>query len=288
MRSPSHSDSTFEVFAHETLTGLLCAFIDDKKAARTGGWSLGSWSRRLGLASASSLSNVLKGRAVPSDNLTTKIAETMDLAPVEREYLSVLVEIARERSPSSNRRVELRRRSAALRASARTERIGTTEAEFMTSAPWPFIIRELANLRDFREDPEWMANRLKFPVDREAIAESLSVLLRFGLLARTKDGELKLSAPIRETEPDRESESTRAYHEMSAKLAEEAIRTTPVEARDFSSLVLNVRHESMPEMKRAIERFRQEFCGEFDQTDGTGEDVYQLNLQFFPVTRSIP
>ena len=65
--------------------------------------------------------------------------------------------------------------------------------------------------------------------------------------------------------------------------AAKSIRQFDVNDREISGLTLAVRREQMPEAKRLIRRFIQDF-----ESLGQAEDadqVCQLNIQFFPLAR---
>ncbi len=108
-------------FQYTTHTKLLLTFLEKKQSEKDSStknrntWSLGSWAKRLGLSSAAPLSNILKGRTLPSLELAARMSETMGLDSSETEYLILLVELERQKNSIELIRNALRERIAELR-----------------------------------------------------------------------------------------------------------------------------------------------------------------------------
>jgi uncharacterized protein YukE len=51
-------------------------------------------------------------------------------------------------------------------------------------------------------------------------------------------------------------------------------------------LTAGVPKSLIPEIKQKIRKFRKELNEYLDSYEGESEDVYQVNIQFFPLTRS--
>ena len=65
----------------------------------------------------------------------------------------------------------------------------------------------------------------------------------------------------------------------------DALTDTPKAERDISTITMNVNPERLPELKKMFENFRKqvvEFAGTEIKSD---DEVYQMNLQLFPVTQ---
>lgn len=273
-----------DFFRYDSHIDLLNAFVIRKQSEDKKAWSLGSWAKRLKLSSSAALVNVLKGRKLPSEDLGLRFAESMKMRPLEAEYFVTLLELARQKGSVGSVQLGLRRKLKALSTLATTDFLSVDRFSFV-SRPHHFIIREMVNLRDYREDCQWISKRMKYSVSPETVRESIQNLIHAGLLERTRDGKLKMTSPFQDTTRDVPSEALKLYHEQCAEMAKQAIRTTPVAERDFSNNVLSVRMSRMQEMKDFIKAFREEFSGCFDSADGSADEVYHLNIQLFPVSQ---
>jgi uncharacterized protein (TIGR02147 family) len=112
------------------------------------------------------------------------------------------------------------------------------------------------------------------------VLASLLLLEKLKFLERDKDGHLKLASqdPIIAIE-EIPSAAGRKHHIEQMDLAKEALQRQPMQDREFSCLTLRVSRKKLPEAKKAIREFRDKFDKDF--FDDAGEDVCQLNVQFF-------
>ena len=87
-----------------------------------------------------------------------------------------------------------------------------------------------------------------------------------------------------QTLEDISQEGLKRFHEGALALAQEAVRTVPVEKRQISSITLAVSTAKIPQMKDFIRRMEDEFVRQFSE-QGPGDAVYQIQTQLFPLTQ---
>jgi uncharacterized protein (TIGR02147 family) len=56
--------------------------------------------------------------------------------------------------------------------------------------------------------------------------------------------------------------------------------------RDFSALTFSIRRKDFPNLKKQIQLMRKELL-DFSADAGEGDDVVQVNIQLFPLTRGM-
>jgi hypothetical protein len=80
------------IFEFHSYTEFLQHYVEARRKSSTH-WSIGLWAKQLGLASTSTLTNILQGRRPPSTQLAAKIAKSIiELSPHEGTYFQLLVE----------------------------------------------------------------------------------------------------------------------------------------------------------------------------------------------------
>ncbi len=80
------------IFDFQSYTEFLQNYVETKRSS-CAHWSIGSWAKQLGLASTSTLTNILQGRRPPSTLLASEIAKSIiELSSHERAYFQLLVE----------------------------------------------------------------------------------------------------------------------------------------------------------------------------------------------------
>ncbi len=153
-------------------------------------------------------------------------------------------------------------------------------------AEWQhYAILELVRLRDFRPDSRWIARVLGLSVDEVNVA--LQRLLRLGLLT--------MDAPDRWT--DRSGDTTASvqgftqaalqrFVEQSRQRLLESV-ANPSQRCAFSTTTVAIPADCVAEVAQRIERFRRDLLA-FLQKTGSPDEVYQLEISFFPLTRQPP
>ena len=75
------------------------------------------------------------------------------------------------------------------------------------------------------------------------------------------------------------------YHKQVSKLAEDAFDRCSKDLRDISALTLGINKSDFKKIKARIQEFRKEIM-DIAKNSENDDRVYQLNFQFFPVSKS--
>lgn len=145
-----------------------------------------------------------------------------------------------------------------------------------------YAILELIQIQGFQTDSRWIANTLGIAVGDVNIA--LQRLLRLGLLEmagpnrwRDKSGDAEFqSAALTEGARNQISQE---IHE----LAVEAIRRIPSQYGGHRQMMIAVDSRKLPRLKVLTGEFMKELRSLVSESD-TKDDVYQVEISFFPVT----
>jgi uncharacterized protein (TIGR02147 family) len=145
-----------------------------------------------------------------------------------------------------------------------------------------YAILELTHLHNFRPNSRWIARVLGITADEVNLA--VSRLARLGLLEMAnrdrwidKSGNMTASlAEFNQAAVQRLAEQVRLW--MIA-----AVGTVPAGAFEHSATTLALSTARLPLVLERIAWFRRELIALL-QDDPTADDVYQLEINFFPVT----
>jgi uncharacterized protein (TIGR02147 family) len=155
---------------------------------------------------------------------------------------------------------------------------------FQVISQWyVYAIRELVQVRGFREDPDWIQKKLRRHVQRSAIRKSIENLLELGLLARRRGGGLEQAQGRIHTTDDVAQEALKRFHEQMIQIALDSIRTVPVQEREIAGSTFAFSSSDLPRAKEWLRRIKSEFVREFE-SERNGDAVYQVNVQFFPLS----
>lgn len=264
------------VYNYSDPVEFMLAVLNEKKQ-KNPRFSLRAWSKQLKLSQPILLSRVLKSQRPINAELTRTLCTSLSMNGDERRYFELLV--LHKNCVS----IEQKEATAALlRSSNPGQQFSSLEVdEFRLIADWyhPAIL-ELAELKDFRNDAKWIAERLGEGVTVELVERALDRLLRLGLLHKNEAGRLhrKDMGPLR-ISGQKSSEAVRQYHRQMIDKAVVAIDGQKLEQRYLAATTLPVTQAAVEEIKKIIMRCQEELAG--CASRGEAEHVYQVNFQLF-------
>jgi uncharacterized protein (TIGR02147 family) len=271
-------EAHIDVFAYLDYRAFLRDYYTAKKKQR--GLSYRVLARLIGLKSASYLKHVIDGDRNLSEEMALRFASGLRLKADERNYFVELVQLNQAQT------IEARLRAhQALRGFARHRQLfplGGQHAEYHSTWYLP-AIRELAVRSDFKEDPEWIAERLRPKISKRDAEHALATLLQLGLLVRDERGRVRQGEALVTTGAETQFLYIAAYHQMMMRMAAESIDRFPQRARDISALTLCLDKEGLREVKERLRAFRRELL-ELSEVARKPRQVVQINIQLFPLS----
>lgn len=265
--SPARAGTT----AREILARELAA-----RQSHNPAYTLRSFARDLDL-SPSQVSRVLTSRAGLSRKSAEQISRRLRFTPEATRRFLALVELEYSRSETErkNARQKLLDESHAFS--------GLERAAFSAIGEWYHLpLMCLTELDGFREEPEWIARRLKMSADD--VLPALEKMLALGLLHRTKEGRLLPSDAYFTNAAGLPSRSIRAFHRQVLEKAMAAIEEQNTHERHLSAVMLAVDEEQFREAQLYIRQFLDDFKKKFTHADLKKNQVYCLSLQYFGIT----
>lgn len=258
----------------------LRAYYEAAKRARPS-FSFRLFSRLAGLRSPNFLKLVIDGERNLGSDSVGRFAVALGLEGPDADFFVDLVAFSQAQTVAEkNRAFE---RLAASRRFRAARRIDGELFAYLSHWYNP-AIRELSARDDFQEDPRWIAAQLRPRVSPAEVAEAMKRLLALGLLVRDpQTGRVVRGEPTLTTEHEVRSLGAAAFHRQMLERAGEAVETVPRELRDFAALTVCVSAETARLVKERIHQFR-ETLTEICDADTKGSAVYQLNIQWFPLS----
>lgn len=232
-------------------------------------YSLRAYARDLGIHPAT-LSQVLLGkRALPPKN-ADQIIDRLKLGAKERTLFKESIRQKRDlldtiKIPDSENQFIL------------------DESYYQIIAEWEhYAVLSLFDCMDFRPTLMEISERLDIPKTRAEVV--VDNLLACGLLERAKNKTLIKTQPQVRTTEDVISPALRASHRENLEIAGHKLDTVPTELRDFSSIMVAMSDDKIPEVKIIIREFRNKLAQLLK--NGRKDKVYQLAIQFYPLTKT--
>lgn len=144
------------------------------------------------------------------------------------------------------------------------------------------------NLDHFKEDDQWVAERMVPQVSAERVTRAKEYLLSAGFLKRDESGRLQIVSNGVTTAPEvkHSVQTVRNFQRQILSLAEKALDGIDPKDRQISGLTIAASRECMMKIKKRIQEFQNELFEMACADPGPSEEVYQFNFLFFPLFRA--
>lgn len=257
---------------------LMLDYYEDRKRRSAFSWR--DFSKAAGFTSSSYMKVVCDGKSKLSKIGVERTGVAMGLVGFEMEYFRALVEFGQAGTEDKKKAAYERMLSI-----AKVHKVRVMEGdlfEFYDSWQNP-VVRELAPLMP-GATPGEMAKMCYPEVSAAEVQQSLNFLTKAGLLKKAGDSFTLAETSIKGT-PDATRLALRGMHRMMSKLATPAI-DLPAGERNFSGVTMGVSRESYDRIVKVLDECRRQIIAIAAEDKGI-EQVYRLNLQLFPLTKSV-
>ena len=258
---------------------FLLDYYEERKRSSAFSWR--EFSKIAGFTSSSYMKVVCDGKSKLSKIGVERVAAAMGLTGFELDYFRAMVKFGQAANEETKK--------AAYRdmlAIAKLHKVRVLEGDlFAYYDTWRNpMMRELAPLMP-GATPGEMAKMCYTETSAQEVRDSLEFLTKTGLLKKDKDGTFKQSETSVSGTPDATRLALRGMHRQMAQLATPALEL-PTSERNFSGVTMGVSKGTYDRIVGLIDEFRSKVIA-IAAEDKNIEQVYRLNLQLFPLTKSI-
>lgn len=238
--------------------------------------------RRIGQKSPSLIVDLIAGRRGLTPAMVGPFAKAMSLDAEARQYLGLLVDLDRAKTPEKRNmvweRISSRRRFQAAHA------IEGDSFRYLSDWSYP-AIRELAARPDFQDDPEWVAGMLRPKITVPRARSALSALFELGMLVKNQDGGIEQADGAVVTPREVVGLAVHNYHEGMIDRAREGIGGFKAVERHYTGVTVCIPESLVPRIKDEINTFAERLLELCDGAEAPAERVYQFHLMAFPLSR---
>lgn len=259
----------------DVIVYLTACFVHRKE--QEPGFTTKAWSEEMGLKTPDSLIAILKGKKPLKLKYLDFLEKGLKLESSEKIYLQVLIQHARAEKPREKKAFEL---LLALLSPGRGMQV--TQDTTLFSDWMSVALLSLCHIETIDEDAAVRAfsDRAEAGVVRAAIEK----MLERGLLAKDAQGYLKRTGIGLTSPNDGPNAGGKAYYKQVSELAKHAADIRAAE-REFQCFSFAMNPDKLALAKELIRSFRNQLSA---LCDGEATQVYQANLQLFPVTKAVP
>lgn len=247
------------------------------------GFSHRAFSRLAGFKAPNQLLLVVNGQrniALPS---IRKYFSALKLKEGERKYFEILVKFNQTDDMAAKRDYF---RDLSVHWLKRGSFLEPQQHKYL--ANWYYTaIREMVNLKGFKEDGYWISKKLGGLVTPPQARSAIDVLLKLGLLARGPGNTLIQTSNYVTTGDEIESVAAYLYHEQMIRLALESLRHKSSTERNLTALTFTLRRIDYEALVNEINEFRKRIISSLQnrKVPEGDEALYQLNVHLFPIIK---
>jgi len=255
-------------------------YIVEKK--KSGFISNRSFAQKAGVNSSSWLTSILQGKKGLSKITANKISNALKHSRTETLYFENLVFFNQAKTREERNRYY--QEIASVRKAFKTDIVEVDQFEYY--AVWYHsVIRSMIGLIEFQDDFKLLAHSLSPAITEADAKKSVQLLERLKLIEKKENGFFRLSSLAINATESVQTLAITNYQQETMRLAWEAIDRFPKEARDINTLTLGISEKGVRAIKAEIAEFRNK-VSRIAIDDEPADRVYQLNIQYFPM--SIP
>lgn len=229
------------------------------------------------------LTKIIQSTRHVSPSSIPALCAWMKLDEQRSAYFEELVAYARARSDEA-----VRRHFEKLLSLKPVEKRRLEAAHYEYFRSWHHVVvRSLLDWYEFYgEDWEALGAMLTPPIPGRVAQESVELLQSLGLVERDLSGRYKPSSSHLSTGERWHSAAVRTFQREVIRLSEGAVERVPKELRDISTITVALSSDCLEEVREVLREARAKVVKIADRRPPEDSDaVYQLNLQWFPVTR---
>ena len=252
------------------------------KKKTTAAFSLRFFAEKAGLSSHAHLKLAIDGKRNITKNTATKLIHGLGLEDQRAAYFESLV-FFNQATTDEDKKIYY---AQLIKASPRSRLHKMDKAQLRIFKEWHHsAILEMVGLKDFRPIPDQISKRLRGLITPAQVTESLNLLLELGLLVKTANG-YRQSNPLITTDDEVQDVVVKMYHNQMLSLSNKMLNDLPGAERDVSALTFGIKRSDFVNLKKHLQLMRKELL-DFSAKAGEAEEVVQINIQLFPLTRGV-
>jgi uncharacterized protein (TIGR02147 family) len=268
------------IFEYRDYHLYLQDYYDERK--RLGSFSWREFCRSAGFSSPNFLKLVSMGQSRLSKIKAGQVAKSMGLVEYEEQYFYQLVSFGNAETNEAQRAALLEMQRIALEHQVRV--VDKEAFQYYESWKYP-VIRELAPLMP-GATPRDIAEECKEYVSAEEVRDVLAFLVKAGFLKKEDERVYSQTAQTVVGSKDALPIAIRAMHKEMAIMAARAIDRYSSSERFFNGITLCINQDAYNRITEEIKACCKKIVAIANECE-TLDQVFRINLQFFPVTNKI-
>lgn len=248
-------------------------------------FSLRTFSDVLGFKSKDFIHRVMKGEKNLSPGSITLVCQGLALNPRESYFFESLVHFCQAETQDDRQKYyeRLQTQLKGIRFRESQQLLCYTQYEYYSQ--WQHCaVRSYIGMHGFSGDYKTLANQLLPAISVEEARRSVAILSQLGLIAK-KNNQWHITRTAISSGDRVAKLALKNFHNQCLQLAADSMDTVPPNERNISGVTLGISREKYDLIVERLNAFRKEIAM-LTEEDPEAFQVYQLNLQLFPLSRN--
>lgn len=228
---------------------------------------------------------ILKGKRNLASKSIIGFSEAMGLNAKEAIFFENMVLFNQSESEKEKIHFFERMKVGAVGEESKLVQILSSQYRFLNE--WHLIVlREIINLKDFKENIDWIEKKLKSQISKEKIKEGIEDLLTLGLLARDAMNKLVQSEPIvLFTDNKQNFKNSNNLHKQFCQKAAHAMEFLPYEQRAAQLITLSIPAKEFESLRKELQETTQNILKKYANHSSEKNDlITQIGIQMVNIT----
>lgn len=257
---------------------LLDYYHDQKQRSKV--FSYRYFARKAGINSIGLYKDIIEGKRHLGRSLVIRFSQAIGHSAKEAEYFENMV-FFNEADSLEEKKVYFERMMTSYQSKA--HRIEGDKYEFFSK--WYYVaVREVLSYFKFKDDYRSLANAISPPIRPDQAEKAIKLLSKIGLIRQDEQGNYKRVENVISTGDELRALTVANFQKEMMDLGKEALERHSYDMRDISTLTLSIDKPTFERMKEEVIALRKKFLNMAVQVENA-DCVYQLNCQFFPLSR---
>lgn len=236
---------------------------------------------KLGLKSKGHITQILQGKKNVTPQLAEKIVDFFSLAGRKRQFVLALIEFTQAKS-HEDKKLCLDRMAYLQSDGGKI----LLPSHYNLCKHWYYpVIRELVRIVPVVDKYDVIASMVSPPITERAAETAIRDLEKMGLIIRNNKKRYVQTEAMITFGEEWKSVIVREFQNHAVKLQKQAFERYPAEEREISNATLCMSRERANLIKSRLQAFRKEILSLVKTDPKQSEQVYQLNIGFFPLSK---
>lgn len=235
---------------------------------------------QVGLKSKGHITQILQGQKNLPPLLAIKFAKAFALDGRKRDFFLAMVDFTQAKT-HSDKKIQLDRMVSLLAQEGQH----LSPKHYDLCKHWYYlVVRELVQVTPVYEDYHALGKMVNPPITARVAEEAVNALLKMGLILRGPKGRLIQVDSMLTFGEGWDSVVVREFQHQALDLQKQALDRFTPEQREIANATLSMSSKRAALVQRRVKEFRAEMIALVQSDPDKSEQVFQLNLGFFPLS----